>query len=358
MRLALLAAAAAMLYGCAASAPKDPGSAPSTESPAKAPEGGARTAELRPQPKYTLQRPDGERFSSLVRQTGHFSAPYLIAVSADSGALHRFQASTGTYHDELGKDVPADQRLAKPQALTTFGKELWIADGSGRKLQQFYGFDPQFVETLEHESLKSPIALLFTAGGENGRLLFVLDREGEQLRLHRFETRILRATAPHQPDRIRLGELRSIELGPLAGVPTLIHDSDSSRLVLIHGMQAKSWDLDLKEASNPLSDGTLQGVSVGAGLLACPSSLDKGYWFVAEATDTGTTIRFVGYEKGDVRGSVTLGGLDWSNGLLFDRSNMALFPRGAVFAVEGEQKINGYAWDEVTRSLGLRAHCF
>lgn len=356
MRLALLAAAAAMLYGCASPASKTAGSATPAPSPAAA--DGIRNAQLRPEPKYTLQRPEGERLGVLARQTGHFSAPYLIVTSADTGALHRFQASTGTYHDELGGDVPADQRIAKPQALTTFGQELWIADGSGRRLQQFFGFDPKFVETLEHESLKSPISLLFVTHPEQGRLLFVLDRDGEQLRLHRFQTRVLRATAPDRPDRIRLGELVSVDVGSVSGVPVLIHDTDGNRLVLIHGTQVRAWDLDLNAVQTPIADGILQGTSIGAGLLACTSSLDKGYWFVAEASQTGTTIRFVGYEQGNPRGSVQLEGTDWRSGMLFDRSNMALFPRGAIFAVEGGQKINGYAWDEITRTAGLRAHCF
>lgn len=355
MRLALLATAAATLYGCASPTPKSADSPPAASLAAV---DGVRNTQLRPQPKYTLQRPESERLGVLVRQTGHFSAPYLIATSADTGALHRFQASTGTYHDELGGDVPADQRISKPQALTTSGKELWIADGSGRRLQQFYGFDPKFVETLEHESLKSPISLLFVAHAELGRLLFVLDRDGEQLRLHRFQTRITRATAPDQPDRISLGELSSLELGTASGTPTLIHDTDGNRLVLVHGTQVKAWNLDLKGVQTPIADGRLQGASVGAGLLACTSSLDKGYWFVAETSQSSTTIRFFGYEQGNSRGSVQLEGVDWRNGILFDRSNMALFPRGAVFAVEGNQKITGYAWDEITRTVGLRAHCF
>jgi hypothetical protein len=365
MRLALLAAATLWLHGCAASAPKSADSAPrSTGTPATAAATGVRMAELRPEAKYTLQRSGGERFGTLVRQSGHFSAPYLIAVSADRGNLHRFQASTGTYHDEIGQDRPADEMMAKPQALTTFGKELWLADSAGGRLQQFYGFDPRFIETLEHEALKSPLALLFTSGGKSGRLLFVLDRDGEQLRLHRFDTRILRATAPDQPnqadrpDRIQLETPQTVELGTMAGIPSLLHDTDGNRLILINGAQVKAWNPDLEEVPHPLGALAMQGTRIGAGLVSCPSSLDKGYWFIAEAGNAETTIHFVGYEKGEARASVKLTGLDWSAGFLFDRSNMALFPRGAIFAVEGGQRINGYAWDEITRAVGLRAHCF
>lgn len=358
MRLALLAAATAALCGCAVSALRETGpTAPATPATSD-PSGAIRMVTLSPEAKYTLQRPGGERFGALVRQNGHFSTPYLIAAAADGGALHRFQASTGTYQDELGRDQPEGQRLKQPQALTTFGKETWMADGAGRRLHQFYGFDPSFVESHEHEALKSPIALVFTSGGESGRLLFVLDRDGDQLRLHRFENRILRATSPDQPDRIRLGELRTLDLGTVSARPTLTYDADGGRLVVINGVTAQAWNTDFETLPSPIPAGTLQNPAVGVGLLACISSLDKGYWFVAENSTAGTIIRFVGYEKGETRAAVALPNVDWSNGMLFDRSNMSLFPRGAVFAVEGGDRIRGYAWEEISQAVGLRSHCF
>lgn len=356
MRLALLAAAAAMSYGCSTSPkPNLPTSGATPESRSTT---ALREATITPEPKYSLQRPGGEKLIGVGRQAGHFSTPYVVVGSADRSALHRFQASTGTYQDEFGLDLPDRKTLGRPQALAAFAQEFWVADGTSGTLHQFHGFDPRYVESLTHAALQSPIVQLHVAGGKSGRLLFILDRHGDQLKLHRFETRLRRAPAPDQPDRIQLDELTSLDLGQLQGVPSLLFDADRERLVLIHGPEVKSWNLGLEEQTAPFQPEEPRGDRIGAGLLACNASLDKGYWFVADSNPDGTIVHFFRYDDGQRRATMTLRGTDWSTGFLFDRSNMALFPRGAVFAVENERELRGYAWDEIVRNVGLRAHCF
>ena len=351
-RVLLAAAAAATLCGCATTENSPAvGAASATAAPTT-----SSVEKLRPEPKYSLQRP-GETFTSFARQSGHFSTPYLV-VASESGAIHRFQASTGNYQDLLAQDLPEGVRIAQPQALTSFQKELWVADGSDGSLHQFHGFDPRYVETLRDVRLVSPVLLLHVAGGSSGRLLFVLDRVGDLLKLHRFETRILPATTADQADRIRLGDVSSVELGTIKGIPSLIHDADAGTVVLIHGTESRAWNLAMEEQSSPIKAGTLQTDSVGAGLLACISSLDKGYWFVVECSGSSSIIRFISSASGESRGSAELVGIDWSGGVLFDRSNMALFPRSALFTVEEGKQVRGYAWDEIVGPMGLRSHCF
>jgi hypothetical protein len=357
MRLTLLAAVAtATLYGCA-SAPKADVAPPPTADASRS-EAGVPVASITPTPKYVLQRPGAERFSELTRQSGHFSTPYLIVSSADRPRLHRFQAATGIYQDELGVDLPEGVKLGKPQALTTFGKELWVADGSTGTLHRFFGFDPRYLESVRHEALKSPIAQLHVAVGTNERLLFVLDRDGDQLQLHRFELRLQAATESDQPEKIELGKQSSLALGAVRGIPTLLADGDAERLVLIHGNEVKAWNLNLEERPSPFAFNSLSDNSVGGGLLACSTNLDKGYWFVAEASGGNTVLHFMHYEGGAHRASVRLPGIDWSSGFLFDRNNMALFPSGAVFAIENGVELRAYAWNEIVRAVDLRAHCF
>lgn len=353
MRRALLAAAAITLIGCATT--QSPPPAQSTPQ-ATAPQPTSSVMTLRPEAKYSLQR-TGENFTGFTRQSGLFSTPHLV-VASDTGAIHRYQASTGTYQDLLAQDLPDGIRIAKPQALSSFQKELWMVDGADGSLHQFYGFDPRYVERLQDERLVSPQALLHLAGGNSGRLLFVLDRVGDQLKLHRFETRVLAASALDQPERIRLADVSTVELGAAKGIPSLIHDADAGRIVLVNGTDVRAWDLALEAQDSPIGAGTLQSDSVGAGLLACVSSLDKGYWFVVESSAGNSTIRFISYETGKLRGTVQLEGIDWRAGLFFDRSNMALFPRGAIFAVEEGRYLRGYAWDDIVRPIGLRANCF
>lgn len=357
MRLTLLAAATAALYGCA-SAPKADAPPSRSDSVALQSDAGLPKATIAPEPKYVLQRPASERFAELTRQSGHFSTPYLIVASADHPRLHRFQAATGIYQDELGASIPENVKLERPQALATYGKELWVADGNGGTLHRFFGFDPKYLDSVQHDVLKAPLAQQHVAIDNNGRLLFVLDRDGDQLKLHRFELRLQAATASDQPDQIQLGELSSLDLGTLRGVPTLLLDTDSERLVLIHGNEVKAWSLNLEERPSPFSFSNLSQNSVGGGLLACNANLDKGYWFVAEANAGNTTLHFLHYAGGAHRASVTLQGIDWSSGFRFDPNNMALFPSGAVFAIEKGVELRGYAWNEVVRSVGLRAHCF
>lgn len=355
MRFALLAAAAAALFGTAAPAVA---SASSSTRPSDRPEGTLRQATLRPEAKYTLQRSGGERFGSVARQTGHFSAPFLIVASTEGGSLHRFQAATGTYQDDLGSELPDGNRILKPQALSSFGKEFWVADGADGSLHRFYGFDPRHVERFESASLKSPVLQLHLSDGDGSRLLFVLDRQDDQLVLVRYALELKPATGPDLPDGLELGQASTLALGPIRGNPTLIEDADGSRIVLINGSDVRAWNFALEEAPAPFDGSLLSAQTAGAGLLACSNSLDKGYWFVAEAQSAATTLRFMSYESGAPRGTIELSGLDWSAGFTFDRSNMALFPRGAIFVIENNAQLKGYAWDEIVRSIDLRPNCF
>jgi 3-phytase len=293
---------------------------------------------------------------------------WVIATAKDPHDLWVFDASSGALLRRVGGPGSELGRFQRPNGIAVAGDLLLVVERDNRRVQLLSLPDFHPLGAFGEEDLIRPYGITLYEAEDDALHLFVTDDYGNEVdppeggipegdftervkhfvlqrRDGAFQARLVRAFGEADgPGALRVVE--SIQVDEVHGI-LLVADE--------HAADLKVYDLDGRYLERDVGADLYRfGDPEGVMLYRCGNA---GYWILTDQGPDLTVFHILDRESFQHLGSFTGAVTANTDGISLVQEGIPGLGDGALFAVHDDGGLTAFAWQDISRALGLRSGC-
>ena len=295
---------------------------------------------------------------------------WLVVSAKSTHQLVIFDAETGALLRTVGGKGSTAGAFKRPNGIAISGDVLWVVERDNQRVQLFSLPGFQSLGSFGNGDLRSPYGLWLRPTGAGTWDAYVTDSfmYGEKFdRLPpaaELAQRVKRFRVSVRADGVR-AELAGMfgdtgERTALHMVESIAGDPRHDRLLIAdedrrYASTLREYTLDGRYTGRSMPSESFGAEAEGVALWECGP--DDGYWIAVDQLMPLTIFHL--FDRGSLApvGSFTGKVTAHTDGIALHREGSTRFPRGALYAVDGDVAVSAFDLRDVARALHLPASC-